>query len=164
ALMLLQDARREARRGDELVLLEDQDRSLWDAGRIEEGRRVLRRIRIAGPYALQAAIAAEHLRPVTDWVAIAELYAHLAALTGSPVVELNRAVAVAMAAGPGGGLELMDAIDLPGYHLLHSARADLLRRLGRSDEARQAYEAALALAPSEPERRFLEGRLVDCSR
>jgi RNA polymerase sigma-70 factor (ECF subfamily) len=163
ALMLLQDARREARRGDELVLLDDQDRSLWDPGRIEEGRRVLGRIRVAGPYALQAAIAAEHLRPVTDWAAIAGLYAHLAAVTGSPVVELNRAVAVAMAEGPERGLELMDAIELPGYHLLHSARADLLRRLGRTREAREAYAAALALAPSEPERRFLERRLVDCA-
>jgi RNA polymerase sigma-70 factor (ECF subfamily) len=164
ALMLLQDSRREARRGDELVLLEDQDRSLWDPGRIEEGRRVLRRVHTAGPYALQAAIAAEHLRPETDWRAIAALYGHLVSLTASPVVELNRAVAVAMAEGPERGLELLETIDLPGYHLLHAARADLLRRLDRTAEAREEYRAALALVPSEPERRFLERRLaVDSS-
>jgi RNA polymerase sigma-70 factor (ECF subfamily) len=160
ALMLFQDSRREARRGDELVLLDDQDRSLWDPGRIEEGRRVLGRVHTAGPYALQAAIAAEHVCPETEWRAVAALYGHLAALTGSPVVELNRAVAVAMADGPERGLALMDAIELPDYHLLHSARADLLRRLGRHDEARAAYASALALAPSDQERRFLERRLA----
>jgi RNA polymerase sigma-70 factor (ECF subfamily) len=161
ALMLFQDSRRAARAGDELVLLEEQDRRLWDADRIAEGRRVLARVHTVGPYALQAAIAAEHTRPETEWADIAALYEELARLTRSPVVELNRAVAVAMAEGPEHGLELIDLIDLPDYHLLHSARADLLRRLGREDEAAAAYRRALELAPGEVERRFLERRLAE---
>ena len=162
ALMLLHDARREARRGEALVLLEDQDRSLWDPARIEEGRRLLDRalrLRRPGPYQLQAAIASLHLEDETDWPQIAALYAELAARGPTPVVELNRAVAVAMADGPEAGLALLDRIDLPRYHLLHSARADLLRRLGRDDEAAAEYELALALDPSEQERLFLAERL-----
>ncbi|HVN62093.1 MAG TPA: sigma-70 family RNA polymerase sigma factor [Gaiellaceae bacterium] len=168
ALMLLHDARREARRGEALVLLEDQDRSLWDPARIDEGRRLLDRalrLRRPGPYQLQAAIASLHLEDATDWPQIAALYSELAARKPSPVVELNRAVAVAMADGPEAGLALIDRIDLPGYHLLHSARADLLRRLGRNEEAAFEYERALALDPSEQERVFLTERLrsLPCS-
>jgi RNA polymerase sigma-70 factor, ECF subfamily len=162
ALMLLHDARREARRGEALVLLEDQDHALWDPSRIEEGRRLLDRalrLRRPGPYQLQAAIASLHLEDATDWPQIAALYAELAARKHSPVVELNRAVAVAMAEGPEAGLALIDRLDLPRYHLLHSARADLLRRLGRVEEAAAAYERALALDPSEQERVFLTERL-----
>jgi len=162
ALMLLHDARREARRGEALVLLEDQDRSLWDPARIAEGRRLLDRalrLRRPGPYQLQAAIASLHLEDETDWPQIAALYGELAARGPTPVVELNRAVAVAMADGPEAGLALLDRIDLPRYHLLHSARADLLRRLGRDDEAAAEYELALALDPSEQERLFLAERL-----
>ena len=160
ALMLFQDSRRAARAGDELVLLDEQDRSLWDAQRIAEGNRVLARIRQQGPYALQAAIAAEHTRAVTDWRRIAGLYAMLALCTRSPVVELNRAVAVAMVDGPERGLELIDQVELDGYHLLHSARADLLRRLERLDEAEAEYRRALELAPTDVERRFLQRRLA----
>jgi RNA polymerase sigma-70 factor (ECF subfamily) len=163
ALMLYQDSRRAARAGDDLVLLEDQDRSLWNAERIAEGDRVLERVRRQGPYALQAAIAAEHTRESTDWARIAALYAMLSLCTGSPVVELNRAVAVAMVDGPERGLELIDGIELDGYHLLHSARADLLRRLERRDEAEAEYRRALELAPSEVERRFLRRRLSRAS-
>jgi RNA polymerase sigma-70 factor (ECF subfamily) len=168
ALMLLQDARRDARRGPDgaLVLLEDQDRSRWSRPRIEEGRRVLERAlayRSPGPYQLQAAIAALHVEAAsaeeTDWPQIAALYAQLVRLTPSPIVELNRAVAVAMAEGPERGLELIDRIELPGYHLLHAARADLLRRLERTDEAAEAYRAALSLEMNASERAFLEGRL-----
>ncbi|MGI8420927.1 MAG: RNA polymerase sigma factor [Gaiellaceae bacterium] len=163
ALMLLHDARREARGGEELVLLEDQDRSLWDIDRIAEGQRLLDRalrLRRSGPYQLRAAIAALHTAPETDWPQIAALYAELAARTGSPVVELNRAVAIALGGELDAGLELIDAIDLPRYHLLHAARADLLRRLGRDAEAAAAYRSALELAPTEPERRFLARRLA----
>ena len=163
ALMLYQDSRRAARAGDDLVLLEDQDRSLWNAERIAEGDRVLERVRRQGPYALQAAIAAEHTRESTDWARIAALYAMLSLCTGSPVVELNRAVAVAMVDGPERGLEQIDGIELDGYHLLHSARADLLRRLERRDEAEAEYRRALELAPSEVERRFLRRRLSRAS-
>ncbi len=168
ALMLLHDARREARRGEALVLLEDQDHSLWDPVRIEEGRRLLdRALRLgpAGPYQLQAAIASLHLEDETDWPQIAALYVELVARRPSPVVELNRAVAVAMAEGPEAGLALIDEIELPGYHLLHAARADLLRRLGRNEEAAVEYEQALALAPTDQERAFLEERLrsLPCS-
>ncbi|MGZ4382937.1 MAG: RNA polymerase sigma factor [Gaiellaceae bacterium] len=168
ALMLLHDARREARRGEALVLLEAQDRSLWDPARIEEGRRLLDRalrLRRPGPYQLQAAIASLHLEDATDWPQIAALYGELAVRKPSPVVELNRAVAVAMAEGPEAGLALMDRIDLPGYHLLHAARADLLRRLGRDDEAAAEYELALTLAPTDQERAFLTERLrsLPCS-
>ena len=168
ALMLLQDARREARRGDALVLLEDQDHALWDETRIDEGRRLLDRalrLRRPGPYQLQAAIASLHLEDETDWPQIAELYGELAARRPSPVVELNRAVAVAMADGPEAGLALLDEIELPRYYLLHSARADLLRRLGRDEEAAAEYELALSLDPSELERAFLLERLrsLPCS-
>jgi RNA polymerase sigma-70 factor, ECF subfamily len=167
ALMLLHDARREARLDDagELVLLDEQDRLLWDAARIAEGRRVLDRalpLRRPGPYQLQAAIASLHLEPVTDWAQIAALYGRLGCLAPSPVVELNRAVAVAMADGPERGLSLIDGIDgLDGYRHLHSARADLLRRLGRSPEAAASYRRALELATQPAERAFLERRLAE---
>jgi len=168
ALLLLQDSRRDARTSadGELVLLEDQDRSLWDRPRIEEGRRVLERafaLRAPGPYQLQAAIAALHTEPQTDWAQIAALYTQLARQVPSPVVELNRAVAVAMADGPEQGLALMHDLPLDEYHLYHSARADLLRRLERLDEAEAAYRRALELAQTEPERRFLSRRLQEIS-
>jgi RNA polymerase sigma-70 factor, ECF subfamily len=172
ALMLLQESRRRARStpdGD-LVLLEKQDRSAWDARLIAEGRALVERAldrRQFGPYALQAAIAAEHAAASTaadtDWQRIAALYDALLDRNPSPVVELNRAVAVAMRDGPEAGLALIDMIlgrgDLEGYHLAYAARADLLRRLERRDEARMAYEQALSLAKQEPERRFLAKRL-----
>ncbi len=167
ALMLLHDARRAARLDDngELVLLEDQDRSLWDVERIAEGRHVLDRalpFRRPGPYQLQAAIASLHLEPETDWAQIAELYGRLSCLQPSPVVALNRAVAVAMASGPDEGLALIDAIEgLDAYRHLHSARGDLLRRLGRSAEAERAYARALELAEQPAERAFLEHRLAE---
>jgi RNA polymerase sigma-70 factor (ECF subfamily) len=167
ALMLLHDARREARldRAGELVLLDDQDRELWDAERIDEGRRMLERalpLRQPGPYQLQAAIASLHLEPETDWPQIAALYERLGRSTPSPVVELNRAVAVAMAEGPERGLELIDGIGgLERYRHLHSARADLLRRLGRSSEAAEAYGRALELSVQPTERAFLERRLAE---
>ena len=165
ALMLLHDARREARfRDGELVLLEDQDRALWDRGRIEAGRASLHRalaLRGRGPYVLQAAIASLHAEEQRDWEQIAALYGELARLTGSPVVELNRAVALAETAGPEAGLEATDGLELDTYHYLHATRADFLRRLGRPDEARAAYERALELAPSPPERRFLARRLAE---
>ncbi len=165
ALLLLQDARGDARisPAGELVLLADQDRSLWNDGEIAQGRAALERalaLRLPGQYQLQAAIAALHFDAETDWEEIALLYGRLAEISPSPVVELNRAVAVAMARGPADGLELMDALDeLDGYHLWHSARADLLRRLGREDDATAAYSRALDLAPSEAERDFLQSRL-----
>jgi RNA polymerase sigma-70 factor, ECF subfamily len=168
ALLLLHDARRAARTGDdgELVLLEDQDRSLWNRERAAEGTRVLERAlsrRSPGPYQLQAAIASLHLEARraddTDWPQIAALYETLARLEPSPVVELNRAVAVAMADGPERGLELIDRVELPSYHLLHAARADLLRRLGRRDEAAASYRRALELPMNAADRHFLERRL-----
>jgi RNA polymerase sigma-70 factor (ECF subfamily) len=165
--MLLHDARRDARLDEagELVLLEDQDRSLWDGARVDEGRRVLDRalpLRRPGPYQLQAAIASLHLEPETDWARIAVLYERLAGLTPSPVVELNHAVAIAMAEGPESGLALIEAIEgLDSYRHLHSARADLLRRLGRRGEAEQAYERALELSAQPAERAFLERRLAE---
>jgi len=167
ALMLLHDARREARIDADgaLVLLEDQDRSLWDRGRIEEGRRVLDRAmrrRRPGPYQLQAAIASLHFEEETDWPQIEALYGRLAAFAPSPIVELNRAVAVAMAEGPERGLQFIDGIEgLDEYRHLHSARADLLRRLGRADEAAEAYRRALELATQPAERAFLERRLAE---
>jgi RNA polymerase sigma-70 factor (ECF subfamily) len=169
ALLLLQDSRRDARTtaGGDLVLLEDQDRTLWDRPRIDEGLRVLERalgLRSPGPYQLQAAIAALHTEPETDWTQIAALYAQLAQRIPSPVVELNRAVAVAMAAGPESGLALMRDLPLDEYHLYHAARADLLRRLERVDEAAAAYRRALALVQTEPEKRFLERRLESLTR
>ena len=166
AMMLLHDARREARfRDGDLVLLADQDRALWDVDRIDEGRRMLERaarLRRVGPYQLQAAIAAAHATDETDWFAVATLYGALARLAPSPIVELNRAVAVAMASGPDEGLRLIAEIEgLDEYHLLHAARADLLRRLDRLDEAAAAYERAMALATNPVERSFLERRLSE---
>jgi RNA polymerase sigma-70 factor, ECF subfamily len=165
ALMLCHDARRRARlEGDEIVLLADQDRSLWDGGQLAAGRGALERalaLRGRGPYVLQAAIASLQAEPEIDWAEVAELYAALAAVTGSPVVELNRAVAVAEAGAPEAALAIVDALDLDAYRYLHSTRAEILRRLDRASEARAAYERALALAPPAPERRFLERRLAD---
>jgi RNA polymerase sigma-70 factor (ECF subfamily) len=167
ALMLLHDARRAARLDGEggLVLLEEQDRRLWDDERIDEGRRVLERalpLRRPGPYQLQAAIASLHLEPETDWAQIAALYGRLACFTPSPVVELNRAVAVAMAESPESGLALIDGIEgLDAYRHLHSARADLLRRLGRQREAADEYARALELSRQPAERAFLERRLAE---
>ena len=166
ALLLLQDARRNARvsPAGELVLLDEQDRSLWDTDEIEQGRRALERalpLRRSGPYQLQAAIASLHHEEPTDWTQIALLYGRLAELSPSPVVELNRAVAVAMADGPEPGLEIVDGLTgLERYHLWHSTRAELLRRLGRDEEAGAAYSRALELAPSETERTFLQDRLT----
>jgi RNA polymerase sigma-70 factor (ECF subfamily) len=163
ALMLLHDSRREARYADgEPVLLADQDRTLWDYGEIESGRMSLDRaiaLRGRGPYVIQAAIASLHAADEPDWPQIAALYGELSRLTGSAVVELNRAVAVAEADGPEAGLALMDDLDLALYPYLHSARAALLRRLGRDDEARAAYERALTLVDEGAERRFIERRL-----
>jgi RNA polymerase sigma-70 factor, ECF subfamily len=176
ALMLLHDARRRARLsgpdGQDLVLLADQDRSLWDWRQIEEAREILRQragLEARGPYLIQAAIASlqaagtagpgDPAVPV-DWRQVALLYDELARLTGSPVVRLNGAVAVAEADGPATALALVDRLDLNGYQYWHSTRAELLRRLGRTADARAAYQAALALAGSEPERRFLRSRIA----
>jgi RNA polymerase sigma-70 factor (ECF subfamily) len=171
ALMLVQDSRSAARRtsSGDLVLLEDQDRSLWDRAAITEGTVLLERAltrRTPGPYQLQAAIAAVHSQATsyagTDWAQIVALYTELAVRTPSPVVSLNLAVAVAMASGPAEGLRLVDSITgLDRFHLWHSARADLLRRLDRFAEARDAYSRALSLATEESDRRFLTGRLTD---
>jgi RNA polymerase sigma-70 factor (ECF subfamily) len=174
ALMLLHDARREARTGPdgELVLLDAQDRSRWDRTRIEEGRDLLdraMRMRRVGPNQLQAAIAALHddaaTADETDWAEIAALYLVLGRMTPSPVVELNRGVAVAMASGPERGLEIVDRVAASGqleeYPYLHAARADLLRRLGRLDEAGVAYERARELTGNEAERAFLERRIAE---
>jgi RNA polymerase sigma-70 factor (ECF subfamily) len=169
ALMLLQDSRRDARTGPdgELVLLEDQDRRLWDRGQIDEGLQLVTRFRVLGPYALQAAIAAEHARAptpeATDWRRIVDFYDLLAIAAPGPVVKLNRAVAVALAHGEEFGLELMAPLDdeLDGYHLLHSARADLLRRLGREEEAAESYARALELVTQPAQREFLERRLAE---
>jgi RNA polymerase sigma-70 factor (ECF subfamily) len=174
ALMLLQDSRRAARTSPtgDLILLEDQDRSLWNRDQITEGALLVERalaFRRFGPYTVQAAIAAVHAQApsaaATDWGQIVALYDVLTQVEPSPVVELNRAVAVAMRDGPSAGLALIDAIlargDLANYHLAHSARADLCRRLGRTAEARVAYERALSLTQQEPERRFLKRRLSE---
>jgi RNA polymerase sigma-70 factor (ECF subfamily) len=168
ALMLLQDSRRETRvsPAGELVLLAEQDRTAWDRAEIDEGLALLDRALAAGrpgPYAVQAAIAALHAQAATpeetDWPQIAALYGELARLAPSPVVELNRAVAIGMAEGPQAGLAHLDAIDgLERHHLLHAARGDLLRRLGREPEAQAAYARAAELATNPVERRFLEGR------
>jgi RNA polymerase sigma-70 factor (ECF subfamily) len=164
ALMLLNDARRDARfSSGELVLLEDQDRSLWDATEIAAGRAALERalsLQGRGPYVLQSALASLHAEDPPDWPQIAALYGELARLTGSAVVELNRAVAIAEAGDPAAGLALIETLELPGYHYLHAARADLLRRLDRPAEARAAYERALELVHSDAERTFLERRLA----
>jgi RNA polymerase sigma-70 factor (ECF subfamily) len=165
ALMLLHDSRRAARVDDDgaLVLMDHQDRSKWDATAITEGRELVERalrLRRVGPYQLQAAIAALHTEAETDWPQIVALYGELERLLPSPVVELNRAAAVAMAEGPEQGLELIDRIEgLESYVSFHAARADLLRRLGRADEAADAYSRALTLAPDGPERVFLARRL-----
>jgi RNA polymerase sigma-70 factor (ECF subfamily) len=168
ALMLLDDARRAARfRDGELVLLADQDRSRWDAARIARGALALERalaLQGRGAYVLQAAIASLHMREPRDWPQVAALYGELGRLTGSPVVELNRAIAVAEAEGTQAGLELVDRLDLGGYQYFHSTRADLLRRLGRTDEARAEYERALELTHTEPERRFLRRRVAEAAR
>jgi RNA polymerase sigma-70 factor (ECF subfamily) len=165
ALMLLNDARREARFDDgELVLLADQDRSRWNRAQIEEGRALLDRgitLGGRGMYVIQAAIASLHIDEPQDWPQIAALYAELSRLTGSPVVELNRAIAVAEADGLDAGLVVIDSLALDGYQYFHSTRADLLRRLGRTDEARAAFERALELARAEPERRFLRRRIAE---
>jgi RNA polymerase sigma-70 factor, ECF subfamily len=170
ALMLLHDSRRETRfarnkHGQDLVLLADQDRSRWDWRQIAEGRALLDRAltRAAGqtgPYVIQAAIASLQAQEQLDWPQISVLYAKLAELTGSPVVRLNRAVAVAEADGPAAALAVVDQLDLPDYQYWHSTRAELLRRLGRRDEARAAYQRALDLARTGPERRFLERRIA----
>ena len=164
ALMLLHDSRRRARVVDgELVLLADQDRSLWDSDQIGEGRAVLDRalaLHGHGPYVVQAAIASLHAEQPRDWPQIAALYDELAALTGSAVVELNRAVAVAEEHGPEVGLEIVDRLALDDYRYYHSTRAELLRGLGRIDEAREAYGHALALVHDDAERRLFGRRLA----
>ncbi|HYA29531.1 MAG TPA: RNA polymerase sigma factor [Acidobacteriota bacterium] len=174
ALMLLQESRRAARTSPsgDIILLEDQDRSLWNREYIAEGLALVQRALAAtevGPYSIQAAIAAVHANApnsaATDWAQIVILYELLLRANPSPVVELNRAVAVAMRDGPPAGLSLIDAIlargDLQNYHLAHAARADLCRRLGRTAEARISYQRALDLAQQEPERRFIEKRLAE---
>jgi RNA polymerase sigma-70 factor (ECF subfamily) len=165
AMMLLLEARREARfRDGDLVLLADQDRSLWDAAQIAAGRTALDRalaLSGRGPYVVQAAIASLHAEEPRDWPQIAALYEELTRLTDSPVVALNRAVAVAETKGPEAGLEAIEGLQLDSYPYLHSTRADFLRRLGRTAEARAAYERALELAHSEPDRRFLSRRLAE---
>ncbi|HEX2131682.1 MAG TPA: sigma-70 family RNA polymerase sigma factor [Actinophytocola sp.] len=176
ALLLLHDARRASRlsAAGELVPLEEQDRSLWSVELVEEGVSLLEsalRLGEPGPYQLQAAIAACHATAATaadtDWAQIALLYAELVRYVPSPVVELNRAVAVAMSSGPAAGLELVDRLasrgELAGYHLLPATRADLLRRLDRRDEAADAYRVAIELAGSDTERRYLSGRLAEVS-
>ena len=164
ALMLLQDSRRDARvdADGRLVLLEDQDRSLWDEDEIEEGRALAAQAGSSGPYSLQAAIAAEHARAEgADWRRVVALYDRLAEQSRSPVVELNRAVAVAMADGPERGLALVEGVrGLGDYHLFHAVRADLLRRLGRTPAAAAAYRRALELTAQPAERNFLERRLA----
>jgi RNA polymerase sigma-70 factor, ECF subfamily len=164
ALMLVGEARREARFADGLpVLLADQDRSLWNQDQIAEGRRALdRAIALGGRdhYVLEAAIAVMHLEDPPDWKQLAALYGELARLTGSPVVVLNQAAAIAEAGEAERALALVDGLELDGYHYLHATRAELLRRLDREAEARAAYERALALVHSEAERRFLELRLA----
>jgi RNA polymerase sigma-70 factor, ECF subfamily len=168
ALMLLHDARREARFAEgELVLLRDQDRSRWSTAQIADGAAALERglaLHGRGPYVLQAAIASLHAEDPVDWTEIAALYHELARLTGSAVVELNGAVAVAEAKGAAAALAIVDALDLDGYLYLHSTRGELLSRLGRTEEARGAYRRALSLARAEPERRFLERKLAALER
>jgi RNA polymerase sigma-70 factor, ECF subfamily len=165
ALMLVNDARRDARFTDDgIVLLRDQDRALWDEVRIAEGRTTLDRalsLGGRGVYVLQAAIAALHVDDPPDWPEIAALYGELARRTGSPVVQLNRAAALAEAGDVAAGLALTDSLALESYHYLHAVRGELLRRLGRIEDARAAYERALELVHAEPERRFLEQQLAD---
>jgi len=164
ALMLLHDARREARlRGGEVVLLDEQDRALWDERQLSDGRDLLQRALARGnpgPYAVQAAIADLHLQQPRDWQQIALLYETLVGQTGSPIVELNRAIAVAELEGPEAGLAVLDGLDLDHYRYFHSARAELLRRAGRDGEAADAYRRALDLAQTDAERRSLQNRLA----
>jgi RNA polymerase sigma-70 factor (ECF subfamily) len=168
ALMLINHARTAARfQGGELVLLDDQERSLWDQRQIQEGRELLERaltLRGSGPYTIQAAIADLHLRRPRDWAEIAVLYERLEQITHSPVVTMNRAIAAAELEGPEAGLKLLDELALDDYRYYHSTRADLLRRLGRDDEARTAYTRALELTQPGPEQRFLESRLAGLIR
>ena len=168
ALMLVNDARREARFTDgEVVLLRDQDRSLWDADQIEAGRAELDRALALGgrgPYVLQAAIAVLHADEPQDWRQLAALYGELARRTGSSVVELNQAAAIAEAGEVEVALDLVERLELDRYHYMHATRADLLRRLDRVEEARAAYERALELVHSDAERRFLERRLAELER
>jgi RNA polymerase sigma-70 factor (ECF subfamily) len=163
ALMLIHHARRRARFSEgDLVLLQDQDRSLWDTAELAGGRAALDRaiaLRGRGPFVLQAAIASLQADDPIDWTEIAALYGQLSALTRSPVVELNRAVAVAESGAPAAALSIVEGLELDEYRYLHSTRAELLRRLGRAGEAREAYRRALELTASEPERHFLERRL-----
>jgi RNA polymerase sigma-70 factor (ECF subfamily) len=165
AMMLLHDSRRQARfRDGDLVLLADQDRSLWDTEQIVRGRTALDRafaLGGRGPYVVQAAIASLHADVPRDWPQIAALYGELVRLTDSPVVELNRAVAVAEAEGPEAGLRIVDRLPLDDYRYLHSTRAELLRRLGRTEEAHDAYGRALALVHDDAERRLLERRRAE---
>ena len=167
ALMLLHDARRRARLsgadGQDLVLLADQDRALWDWPQIAEAREIIDGITGSrGPYLIQAVIASLQLADPIDWRQVAAFYAELAELTGSPVVRLNGAVAIAEADGPAAALVIVDALDLRGYPYWHSTRAELLRRLGRAAEAQSAYHDALTRAGTEPERRFLRKRIAEC--
>jgi RNA polymerase sigma-70 factor, ECF subfamily len=168
ALMLVNDARRDARFADgEIVLLADQDRSLWDIVQIEEGRAALDRALALGgrgPYAIQAAIAVLHSEDPQDWPQLAALYGELARATASPIVELNHAAAVAETGDVDEALAIVERLELDRYHYLHSTRAELLRRLHRLDEARSAYERALELVHSDAERRFLEQRLAGLGR
>lgn len=167
ALMLCHHGRRAARHADgELVLLDQQDRSQWDGELIAEGRALLDRAiaRARGPYAVQAAIAVLQAEPEVDWAQVAALYLELARLTGSPVVELNRAVAVAQAGAPRAALRIAEGLDLERYPYLHSTRAELLRRLDRPDEAIAAYRRALELVVAEPERRFLRQRIAELEK
>jgi RNA polymerase sigma-70 factor (ECF subfamily) len=163
--MLLLDARREARFADgELVLLAEQDHRLLDAAEVADGRLTLERalsLGARGPYVVQAAIASLHADQERDWEQIAALYGELAVLTGSPVVELSRAVAVAETAGAEAGLAIVDGLAIEDYRYLHATRGELLRRLGRTDEARDAFAQALAMAHTEAERRLLERRLAE---
>jgi RNA polymerase sigma-70 factor (ECF subfamily) len=165
AIMLLHDSRRAARFHDgDLVLLADQDRSLWNRAQIAAGRNELDRalaLRGRGPYVLQAAIASLHAEVPCDWAQIAALYDQLARLTGSPVVELNRAIAIAETEGPEAGLRIVDQLGLDDFRYLHSTRAELLRRLGRTGEARDAYRRARQLTDDGAERRFLDRRLTE---
>ena len=168
ALMLLNDARSAARFADDtVVLLGDQDRSLWDADEIAHGRAALARglaLRGRGPYVLPAAIASLHLEDAQDWAELAALYGELAGLTGSPVVELNRAAAVAEAGDVESALALVERLELDDYHYLHATRGELLRRLDRVEDARAAYDRALELVHPDAERRFLERRLAELPR
>jgi RNA polymerase sigma-70 factor (ECF subfamily) len=176
ALMLLHDSRRDARHSPtgEIILLDHQDRTRWDRGKIEEGKQLVARafeLQLFRPYLIQAAIAAIHADAetpeATDWRQIVGLYDLLARVSPSPVVDLNRAVAISMRDGPAAGLALVDAIltrgELADYHLAHATRADFCRRLGKTGEARSSYQRALKLARQEPERRFLAGRLAELS-